>query len=232
MHDAHTSKNVTMNTAPNPDREALVQIGETVRAKLDADPAIQRAPTDKAEVYAVPGFLAPDECAHLMALIDNVARPSTLYDDGFVENYRTSWSGNIDKMDSLVQAIERRFADVTGIELAWSEAMQGQRYHEGEEYREHCDWFDTNAPHWPQEQKRGGQRSWTAMTYLNAVEAGGQTDFLDLHMKIVPQPGLLLLWNNVTPDGTPNRHTIHYARKVERGVKYVITKWFRTRPWS
>lgn len=209
-----------------------MRIGETVRTKLDGDPAVLRAPTEKAEVYAVIDFLTPDECAHLIQLIENVARPSTVYDDVFVENYRTSWSGNVDRMDSLVQAIERRFADLTGIELAWSEAMQGQRYHVGEEYREHCDWFDTNAAHWPMEEKRGGQRSWTAMVYLNEVEAGGHTHFLDLGMKVAPQPGKLLLWNNVKPDGTPNRHTIHYAREVERGVKYVITKWFRTRPWS
>ena len=34
------------------------------------------------------------------------------------------------------------------------------------------------------------------------------------------------------PDGQPNNYTQHAALPVVRGVKYVITKWFRTRPWS
>ena len=42
---------------------------------------------------------------------------------------------------------------------------------------------------------------------------------------------MLVLWNNALPDGTVNDDTLHAATPVERGVKYVITKWFRTRPW-
>jgi len=46
------------------------------------------------------------------------------------------------------------------------------------------------------------------------------------------QAGALLIWNNMLPDGTPNPDVRHAALPVERGVKYVITKWFRTRPWG
>jgi prolyl 4-hydroxylase len=217
---------------PNPDRKALAQIGEIVRKRLDADPAVQRAKVDKAEVYALPGFLSPDECARLVEMIDSVARPSTLFEDTLSEGYRTSWSGDIDPSDTFVRMIERRLSDLTGIELACGEAIQGQRYEPGQYYREHFDWFDTNAAYWTSEQKRGGQRSWTAMAYLNDVEEGGQTDFLNLGVKVPPQKGALLLWNNVTPEGEPNHYTLHYARPVSKGVKYVFTKWFRTRPWS
>lgn len=221
-----------MTEPPNPDREALAQIGELVRKRLEADPGAYRAQVEKAEVYAVKDFLSPDECERLVAMIDSVARPSTLFEDVLSEGYRTSWSGDIDGSDTFVRMIERRLSDLTGIDLAWSEAIQGQRYEPGQYYREHCDWFDTNAAYWASEEKRGGQRSWTAMAYLNDVEEGGETDFLDLHIKIAPQKGVLLLWNNMNPDGTPNRHTLHYARPVKRGVKYVFTKWFRSRPWS
>jgi prolyl 4-hydroxylase len=221
-----------LTVPPNPDRDALVQVGERVRTRLAADPSVYRAPAEKAEIYAVTGFLSPDECAQMITMIEDVARPSTLFEDTHIEGYRTSWSGDIDGSDTFVRMIERRLSDLTGIDLPCGEAVQGQRYQPGQEYREHCDWFDTRAAYWQDEIRRGGQRSWTAMAYLNAVEEGGETEFLNLGIKIEPQPGVLLLWNNVTEDGEPNRHTIHYARKVERGVKYVITKWFRTRPWS
>jgi prolyl 4-hydroxylase len=79
--------------------------------------------------------------------------------------------------------------------------------------------------------RQGGQRSWTAMVYLNDVEAGGVTRFTQLGVSIAPQRGALLLWNNADRDGVPTKATSHAALPVERGVKYVITKWFRTRKW-
>ena len=131
-----------------------------------------------------------------------------------------------------MRMIERRLSDLIGIDSAWGESVQGQRYEAGQEYREHCDWFDVNAAYWRKEIPRGGQRSWTAMVFLNEVEAGGETEFRKLGIKIPPQPGALLLWNNATSQGYPNHETLHAALPVERGVKYVITKWFRTRTWS
>ena len=221
-----------MNPAPNPDRKALAELGERVRRRLASDPAVYTVPLEKGELYAVSGFLSPEECAHLTAMIDRVAKPSELFEDVYIEAYRTSWSGDVDGSDTFVRSIERRLSDLLGIDLAFGEAVQGQRYEPGQEFREHCDWFDTNAGYWPGEVNRGGQRSWTAMVYLNEVESGGQTEFRNLGLRFPPQPGMLLLWNNATPQGEPDHDTLHAALPVESGVKYVITKWFRTRPWQ
>ncbi len=70
------------------------------------------------------------------------------------------------------------------------------------------------------------------MAFLNDVEEGGQTIFPNLELQVPPQAGAVLAWNNAKPDGSPNPDTIHAALPVKAGVKYVITKWFRTRPWS
>lgn len=219
--------------APNPDKKALARVGESVRKRLAADPTVYRFETDKAEIFALGDFMSAQECARVMELIDRVARPSTVYDQGEeFEGYRTSWSGDVDGSDSVIRMVERRLSDLLGIDLAWGEAVQGQRYHPGQEFQAHCDWFHTPADYWQTEVARGGQRSWTAMVYLNAVEEGGETLFPNLGLNFMPRPGWLLLWNNALPDGAPNEDTIHAALPVVRGVKYVITKWFRTRPWS
>ncbi|MBA4047314.1 MAG: oxygenase, partial [Sphingomonas sp.] len=34
-----------------------------------------------------------------------------------------------------------------------------------------------------------------------------------------------------TADGRPNDLTLHEGMPVVRGVKYIITKWFRERSW-
>ncbi len=101
---------------------------------------------------------------------------------------------------------------------AFGEAVQGQRYEVGQEFRAHNDWFWTKASYWDGEVARGGQRSWTAMIYLNDVEEGGTTDFVRLGLSIPPQRGVMLVWNNALPDGMPNRATLHAGTPVAAGV--------------
>ncbi|MEO5599037.1 MAG: 2OG-Fe(II) oxygenase [Novosphingobium sp.] len=219
-------------SAPNPDKLALVKAGKQVRARLAADPGAYRFPVDKAEIYAVGDFLSPDECAGMMALIDKVAKPSSAFDVDYGARHRTSYSGDVDRGELLVRMVERRIDDLLGIDPDFGEAVQGQRYLKGQEFKPHCDWFWTKADYWKKVAKQGGQRSWTAMAYLSAVEEGGETMFTRLGISVPPQPGALLVWNNSNADGSPNWDTMHAGMPVLRGVKYVITKWYRTRAWS
>lgn len=221
-----------MKVAPNPDKTELARIGKLVRERLDTDPFAYKVPVEGAELYAVSDFLTTSECDYLMGLIDQVARPSEVFEEVHQPGYRTSYSGDVDSSDSFIRMIERRLCDLLGVELDWGETVQGQRYGPGQQYKEHCDWFDTSSGYWQAETLRGGQRSWTTMIYLNDVEEGGVTNFPRLNVSIAPQRGALLIWNNALPDGSPNPDTIHAALPVERGVKYVITKWFRTRRWQ
>jgi prolyl 4-hydroxylase len=214
------------------DQAALERAGRSVRDRLTQDPSVYRVPVQQAEIFAVGGFLSADECAQIIAMIDSVARPSEVFDKDSYATYRTSYSGNVDPADRFVRMIERRLCDLLGIDIACGETMQGQRYLPGQEFQGHFDYFDTAAFYWPDEERRGGQRSWTAMVFLNAVEEGGATEFTKIGISIQPQPGALLIWNNALPEGRPNPATLHAANPVVHGVKYVITKWFRTRPWG
>jgi prolyl 4-hydroxylase len=216
---------------PPADKAALAKIGATVRARLAEDPSVYRIPVEGAELFAVGDFLTGEECNRMVAMIDDTAKPSTVYRLGYADDYRTSFSGDFDPSDPFVRMIERRLSDLLGCDPATGETIQGQRYLPGQQFRPHVDWFDTAAEYWPNEKHRGGQRSWTAMAFLNEVEAGGDTHFTRLGISITPQPGALLVWNNVTPEGLPNFETMHAGTPVERGVKYVITKWFRARRW-
>lgn len=224
-----SSRNLPVRQTP--DRKALARIGESVRARLARDPSVYRVPVDRAEIFAVGDFLDARECARLIEMIDDVARPSDLTRD-IEGDYRTSYSGDVDRADPVVRAVERRFYDLLGIDDSWGETIQGQRYHRGQQFKEHCDWFDTDQSYWARESATGGQRSWTGMVYLNTVEEGGVTEFTRLGVTIPPQAGALLLWNNNLPDGTVNWDTMHAALPVVHGVKYVITKWFRSRRWG
>lgn len=214
-----------------PDQDALRRIGAQVNRRLDDDPGVYRIETDKADLFAVGDFLTPAECQRLCLMIDEVARPSSLHEQGYETGFRTSYSGDLDPYDSFVKGISRRIDDLLGLNPVTGEAIQGQRYLPGQQFKPHNDWFYTSEKYWELERKRGGQRCWTAMAFLNDVEEGGETHFTEIGIKIEPKPGVLLVWNNADESGAPNELTKHAGTPVAKGAKYIITKWYRTRRW-
>ena len=202
-----------------------------VTERLGANPAIRRAKVEQAEIYYHPGFLSDAECDKLIAMIDANRRPSTLLAASEDPDFRTSESCDLDRWSPDVRPIDERMAALLDIPPEHGETMQGQRYAPGQQFRAHYDWFNEQQDYWPAMKASGGQRTWTAMIYLNDVEEGGATWFPQAGVRVAPKRGLLLAWNNMKPDGSPNLGTLHEGTPVVQGVKYIITKWFREHPW-
>lgn len=215
----------------NPDKMRLRKQGRRVRERLAENPAIYKVKVDKAEVWALGNFLSAEECDRLIAMIDAVAKPSSAFDVDYSTGYRTSYSGDVDPDDPFVMRIQRRIDDLIGVDPSYGETIQGQRYLPGQQFQPHTDWFPANTPYWEQEKDRGGQRSITTMVFLNEVEEGGETDFPRLGISFTPKRGVLLIWNNADEEGRPNPWTIHAGTPVKKGVKHIITKWYRARRW-
>lgn len=221
----------TRSPFPTSDTAALKRIGQSVRQRLEADPTAYRVPIDGLEIFAISGFFSEMECQRLMAIVDDVARPSPTYDNN-ADLSRTSYTGDVDPLDPFIQMLQRRIDDLLGFDPGVGETMQGQRYTVGQQFRPHYDHFSPSHSFWAKEMARGGQRSWTVMAYLNAVDEGGATEFPKTGLSIPPQAGALLAWNNMSPDGSPNPNSLHAGCPVICGTKYVLTKWYRTHSWA
>jgi prolyl 4-hydroxylase len=217
---------------PNPDQAALASAAARVCDWLDDGPGVYKVPVETADIWTRGEFLTAEECARLIAMIDDAAEPSGLLDHGYTEAWRTSSSANFDRADPFVEEIEARIDAFVNLPHEWGETIQGQRYAVGQEFRHHLDSFWTLADYWPDEARRGGQRVTTAMIYLNDIAEGGETDFPRLRASVPPQQGVILAWNNVLADGEINQNTMHAGLPVGAGTKYIITKWYRTRPWG
>jgi prolyl 4-hydroxylase len=205
--------------------------GETDAETLLAYGGVRRVPSPKLKLFDRPGFLPRELCAQLIALIDKDRRPSTLLDDNGDARFRTSETCDLPAGDRAVQDLEARLLALNRIDPAHGEPVQGQRYAEGQEFKAHTDYFEPNGVDFAQACAVAGQRTWTFMIYLNDVEAGGATRFKVIDKLFQPQAGKLLCWDNRRPDGSVNPATLHHGMKVRKGVKYVITKWYRQRPW-
>jgi prolyl 4-hydroxylase len=195
--------------------------------RLTSRPGVQRVPTRELELFIVRGFLDPATCEELIALIDERRRPSEIADDVGIANYRTSETCDLDWRVPVVGEVDRRIAELLGLSLDASEPLQGQRYAPGQEFKPHTDTFEPGGYDFYVHTAGRGQRTWTAMIYLNAPEDGGATRFKGIGKTVQPETGKLLAWNNLLPDGRPNPATLHQGMKVRRGTKYILTKWFR-----
>lgn len=220
-------KRNSSNAAAN----ARARMGRDVVARLEANPRIKRAQIQAAEIFYFQDYLSDAECDTLVRLIDSNRRPSTLLATHDDPEFRTSESCDLDRWSDEVRPIDERIAQLLGLPPENGETMQGQRYAPGQQFRAHCDYFHETEAYWPAMQTQGGQRTWTAMAFLNPVEEGGATWFPRAGIRVAPKKGMLLIWNNMLPDGTPNYDTLHEGMRVMAGTKYIVTKWFRENAW-
>lgn len=210
----------------------MTTFSDSVADRLTAQGAMQRVPTPKAAVFQHRRFVPADLAAELIALIDRDRRPSTIADDNGDAYFRTSETCDLAADLPAVQRIEALLTELSGIDPAFGEPLQGQRYAEGQEFKPHTDYFTPGGRDFQKYCALSGNRTWTFMVYLNDVEAGGATRFKALDKTFQPEAGKLLCWNNRHPGGEVNPATLHHGMKVRKGVKYVITKWYRERPWQ
>ena len=189
-------------------------------------PRAWKLDTPLAQLYEIPDLLTREECEAVIEAINASLRPSTVTRGS--SDYRTSRTCHLrQNHPDLAASLDQRFAALFGVDPRLSEPIQGQRYDPGEYFKEHTDWFSPGTEEYATHTDSGGQRTWTVMVYLNAVERGGETLFRRLGRSFTPVPGMAVAWNNLQADGTPNPFTLHEALPVEAGHKWVITKWFR-----
>jgi len=214
----------TLNYGSGNPADALV-------AHLIAQPGVQRVPSPKLTLFIKRTFIDAATCAALCEAVDATRRPSTLSDTNGDAGFRTSETGDLGQRDPLTIDLNARITALTGLDPVFGEPIQGQRYAVGQEFKAHTDYFEPNGVDYARYCGVAGNRTWTVMIYLNEPEAGGATRFRAIDKIVQPETGKLLAWNNRRPDGTLNPATLHHGMKVRAGTKYVITKWYRERPW-
>ncbi len=213
-------------------QQANSEFGGTVAARLGRTDGVQRVAGTGLDLHVRQNFLYPHECAALIAMTEARRRPSTLLAVGKDDRaYRTSESGDLDRGDPLVAAIDARIAGLLGLDVRHGETLQGQRYAVGQVFRAHQDWFVVGSHYWDAQRSQGGQRTWTAMIYLDEPVGGGETVFSRAGLTVTPHAAMLLAWDNMDATGEPNEQALHESVAVSAGVKTIVTKWFREGFW-
>lgn len=234
--DIHPDERMNFGAAEStrdgwPEACARTDAAHIVREQMLDFPGTVQMPVDGLELYVVPNFVTPGQCAELVAIIDATRIPSPVVSDDPVPEYRTSETCYLYPESPVVAEVESRLSQLTGIDPIHGELLQGQRYSVGQEFKTHHDFFHTDQRYWLEQVVTGGQRTWSAMAFLNEPDEGGRTNFPIAGIEVTPRTGNLLIWNNMDERGWPNHASLHQGMLVGRGMKYVLTKWYRERPW-
>ncbi|KAJ4968281.1 hypothetical protein NE237_014982 [Protea cynaroides] len=209
-------------------------------------PAKVKQVSSKPRAFVYEGFLADEECDHLISLAKSELKRSAVADNlsgkSKLSEVRTSSGMFIGKgKDPIISGIEDKIAAWTFLPKENGEDMQVLRYEPGQKYDPHYDYFSDNV-----NIARGGHRVATVLMYLTDVTKGGETVFPvaeesprhgpstkddDLSdcgkrgIAVKPQKGNALLFFNLYPDATPDKISLHAGCPVIEGEKWSATKW-------
>ena len=186
------------------------------------------------QIYLQKNFLSKEECKKAIEYMDTELHPSAVSNEEdrlMISEYRTSMTCNFSPhLTPLGADLTIKIGNYMNLDPFLGESIQGQKYEEGEFYKAHWDYYHPLSAEYHTYCQWMGQRTWTFMIYLNDVEEGGETYFKFLNLKVKPEPGLAIFWNNLYSFGWPNFKTMHEALPPIKGKKYILTKWYRAWP--
>lgn len=180
----------------------------------------------RANIRLFSRFCTIDECLHIATVAAPMLQPATIFDPAsnrmIAHPIRNSDNAAIGPTQETlpIQAINRRIAAATNTDVMQGEPLTVLRYQRSQQYRPHLDIL----PH------GDNQRVTTAILYLNDGYEGGETQFAPLNLTITPRTGDLLVFDNLTDTGQPEFNSRHAGMSVINGVKWIATRWIRTRP--
>ncbi|XP_034408193.1 prolyl 4-hydroxylase subunit alpha-1b isoform X1 [Cyclopterus lumpus] len=130
--------------------------------------------------------------------------------------------------DPMIDKINQRIEDLTGLEMDTAEELQVANYGVGGQYEPHFDFGRKDEPDAFKELGTGNRIA-TWLFYMSDVAAGGATVFPDVGAAVYPQKGTAVFWYNLFPSGEGDYSTRHAACPVLVGNKWVSNKWIHER---
>ncbi|XP_071759234.1 prolyl 4-hydroxylase subunit alpha-1-like isoform X1 [Centroberyx gerrardi] len=144
-------------------------------------------------------------------------------------SYRISKSAWLTEYeDPLIETINQRIEDLTGLEMDTAEELQVANYGVGGQYEPHFDFGRKDEPDAFKELGTGNRIA-TWLFYMSDVAAGGATVFPDVGAAVWPKKGTAVFWYNLFPSGEGDYSTRHAACPVLVGNKWVSNKWIHER---
>ena len=175
---------------------------------------LERAARTPPTVFVQDGFLSDEDCREIATLAEPLLKRATVCGDkaGLLSAGRTGsncWVKHV--ASERTASIVARVAALLQLPPAHAESLQVIHYGPTQQYRPHYDgWLHDGSAKAQRTLRRGGQRIWTALCYLNTVLRGGSTRFtkLDIDVRALPPHGVEAVHSNATVRGVVERAVV------------------------
>ena len=130
-------------------------------------------------------------------------------------------------IDLVVQLIRARLAVAAGVAVEMLESPEVLHYEVGQQYKLHVDYFHVGSLRLAEHVQLHGQRTKTALVYLNDNYVGGETAFPRLGISFRGGAGDALIFDNVDAQGNGDMNTAHQGSAPTQGEKWLLSQWIR-----
>ncbi|XP_006006516.1 prolyl 4-hydroxylase subunit alpha-1 isoform X3 [Latimeria chalumnae] len=196
-------------------------------------PVKQEDEWDKPRIVRFHDIISDEEIEKVKELAKPRLRRATISNPitGVLEtaHYRISKSAWLAAYeDPVVERINQRIQDLTGLDVGTAEELQVANYGVGGQYEPHFDFGRKDEPDAFKELGTGNRMA-TWLFYMSDVSAGGATVFPEVGASVWPMKGTAVFWYNLFASGEGDYSTRHAACPVLVGNKWVSNKWIHER---
>jgi prolyl 4-hydroxylase len=188
---------------------------------------------DVSAVFVCRGFAPPAICDWLVEQALPHLHPSYVHNSLtgkiLADPSRTASTTGV-AFDFISAIMQERAARRTRVPASHHEAPSIISYEVGQKFDYHYDFINPDHRGSMTELLSSGQRTITAVTYLNTEFEGAHTEFPRLNISFRGGKGDAILFSNVLPNGSPDKNTWHAGLPPTSGRKWVLSQWIRNQP--
>lgn len=210
-----------------------------LRESVDLEKWIVPAPPkqvwDWPKIWTVENFATPELCAWLVSRGKEKMRPSMMFDGQksiFLATRTCSdFAFTLVEGGVVLLLLRIRISLATGLTPEQMEPPQIFHYALGQEIKAHYDsLYDKEHPY-GREGTYQGDRLATFLMYLNDDYEGGDLDFAKVGFTYKGKTGDGIFFASML-EGKPDPQSLHCARPVTKGEKYILSQWIHDRPFK
>jgi prolyl 4-hydroxylase len=189
---------------------------------------INQALLDKIIIHNIESFISDDEASQLIEEASKDFVKTTTLGENSDNEYRVAQGTWLyDNKNQLVAALKEKISKIINVPVENFEQLHVVKYEIGGQYKVHHDYFHANMDYFENVMKRGGQRTHSALIYLNEDFEGGETDFPKIPYRAIPKKNKLIIWKNVDENNKVEYNSLHAGLPVTKGIKYIGIFWIR-----
>jgi len=191
------------------------------------------------EILEISNILTSQECKQLIEYTrnkgledSNILSYGTAKTDVLDTNYRRSKQAWISDAESKITMKLAKFSElITGLPMENQELTQVAYYEPNGTFLEHYDSCVHEKAFCDKINNYSGERRATLLVYLNTDYTDGETEFVELGLKIKPEVGKGILFWSTDENEKLLLKSKHKANIVTSGQKWIATKWSHARKY-